>query len=96
MTVNIIIQQHIRDTDDVIFIGEDENNVYVPRRWQKSGATRMPGHLYKSILTTHDNYDCWLLFLDDRAANGRDTPTRIGALQQFQKHINYKKGIHVL
>ena len=81
---------------DVVFANEPKQDVFIPKRWPKAGATRMPSHLFSSMLTTHKNYDVWLLFLDDRSTNGRDTETRISAMEQFHKLIDFKKGIFYL
>eukprot|EP01083_Nonionella_stella_P061294 159764_1 len=57
---------------DIIFADSSPDGVFIPNRWQSAGDTRMESHLFYSMLTTHESYDCWLLFLDDRCTNGRD------------------------
>eukprot|EP01083_Nonionella_stella_P007177 20737_1 len=77
--------------DKTLFKDAPKESVYTPTRVTDGGTTRMAGHAFKSMMSLHNGLDCWMLFLDDRMSNGRDSTQRFGALAQFQKFTNYKK-----
>eukprot|EP01084_Bolivina_argentea_P209843 357369_1 len=76
---------------EVIFKNASKDDVYTPRKEQSAGVTRMASHLFASMKITHENTDCWLLFLDDRATNHSDTKARFAALDQYRKFLDFKK-----